>query len=203
MFDRASDLWRKLAHRPAPIQPAASAVEDDRRVWVRRHVSMETQVTPTSDAGGPSLSAHILNVSSGGIQLLVRWAFGPGDLLTVELPTHPGEPPVTVLACVAHSRPEGEMEWVVGCRFSAELGDADLAALGATRSKASSDNRNWSRLSLSCESRLPVRGGRRGHAARGDRVEHFPRRRRSVRRSGHPGGCPARAELSPPAAARS
>ncbi len=38
------------------------------------------------------------------------------------------------------------MEWVVGCRFSAELGDADLAALGASRSKASSsDNRSWAR----------------------------------------------------------
>ena len=54
---------------------------------------------------------------------------------------------MTVLACVAHSRPEGETEWVVGCRFSAELSAADLAAFGAARSKsAAPDNRSWSRF---------------------------------------------------------
>ena len=69
MFDRASALWRKLTHQPVPIRPAAQAVEDDRRVWVRRHVSIDTRVTPASGEGEPSLSARILDVSSGGIQL--------------------------------------------------------------------------------------------------------------------------------------
>ncbi len=147
MFDRTSALWRKLTHQPAPIRPAAQAVEDDRRVWVRRHVRIDTRVTPTSSAGEASLSARILDVSSGGIKLVAPWAFGPGDLLTVELPARPGQPPVTVLACVAHSQPEGEAEWVVGCRFSAELSAADLAAFGAARCKsAAPDNRTWSRF---------------------------------------------------------
>ena len=57
MFDRASALWRKLTHQPVPIRPAAQAVEDDRRVWVRRHVSIDTRVTPASGEGEPSLSA--------------------------------------------------------------------------------------------------------------------------------------------------
>ena len=54
---------------------------------------------------------------------------------------------MTVLACVAHSQPSGDAEWVVGCRFSAELGADDLAAFGAARSKSGhADNRSWSRF---------------------------------------------------------
>ena len=91
MFDRASALWQKLTQRRANKHAAAGVAEDDRRVWVRRHVSIETRVTPTGDESEPSLDARILDVSSGGIKLLVRWAFGPGDLLTVELPSRPGD----------------------------------------------------------------------------------------------------------------
>ena len=143
MLDRAAALWRRLTHQPAPAGPLA---DEDRRIWVRRHVSVETRVTPTSGGGESPLPARIVDVSSGGLKLVVCWAFGPGDLLTVELPAGPGETSVTVLACVAHSRPEGEKEWVVGCRFSAELSEADLAALGAARTRsAPPDSRNWSR----------------------------------------------------------
>ena len=53
----------------------------------------------------------------------------------MELPPSTGEPSISVLACVVHSQPEGDAEWVLGCRFSAELNDADLAAFGAVRSK--------------------------------------------------------------------
>ena len=127
-----------------------AAAEDDRRIWVRRHVNVETRITPTSSDGEPSLVARILDVSSGGVKLVVRWAFGPGDLLTLELPACDGQPSVTVLACVAHSQPQGEAEWVIGCRFTAELSDADLAAFGASRSKSVlPDSRNWSRFA--CE----------------------------------------------------
>jgi hypothetical protein len=146
VFDRAASLWRKLTHHRAAVRPSAAIAEEDRRLWVRRHVSIETQVTPTSGAGEPPLSARILDVSSGGIKLLVRWAFGPGDLLTVELPSRAGGPSVTVLACVAHSQLAREAEWVVGCRFSAELSEADLATFGAFRSKSAlPDSRTWSR----------------------------------------------------------
>jgi hypothetical protein len=113
---------------------------------------VDTRVTPTSGEGEPSLHARILDVSSGGVRLLVRWAFGQGDLLTLELPAGESEPAVTVLACVVHSQPAGEAEWVIGCRFSAELSDADLTALGATRSRpAIPDSRNWSRFPCSVQ----------------------------------------------------
>jgi len=147
VFDRAASLWRKLKHQPTTWQPDAATAEEDRRVWVRRHVSAETRVAPASGDGEASLTARIVNVSAGGIKLVVRWAFGPGDLLTVDLPSGEGEPAVTVLACVAYAHPSDDGEWTIGCRFSAELNDAELAAFGATRSKSAlPDSRNWSRF---------------------------------------------------------
>ena len=147
MFQRAASVWRKLTHQPVPVRPSdAAAAEEDRRVWVRRQVRIETRVTPSAEDETP-LSARILDVSSGGVKLLVGRAFQPGDLLTLELPSRAGAPSVTVLACVAHSQSEGEQEWSLGCRFSAELSEADLAAFGAVRSKSVlPDSRTWSRF---------------------------------------------------------
>jgi c-di-GMP-binding flagellar brake protein YcgR len=160
VFERATSLWHRLTHQPAPDLPgAAQATEENRRVWVRRHVSVETRITPTSGDGEPPVDARILDISSGGMKLMVRWAFGPGDLLTLELPARDGEPSVTVLACVAHSRAEGETEWVIGCRFSAEMSDADLAAFGASRTRSvTPDGRNWSRFACEVKAVYTVLG---------------------------------------------
>jgi hypothetical protein len=141
VFERAASLWRRLTRKPAHAHAAA---EDDRRVWVRRHVSVETQVAAAD--GGPATPARIVDVSSGGVQLRIGRDFEAGELLTLELPSRAGEPPATVLACVAHTRPDGDSGWVIGCRFSAKLSDADLSALGAGRSRSAlPDSRNWSR----------------------------------------------------------
>jgi c-di-GMP-binding flagellar brake protein YcgR len=151
VFERATSLWRRLTHQPAPSHAAAAlAEEEERRVWVRRHVSIETRVTPASGEDETGLSARILDVSSGGVKIQLSRSFEAGDLLTLELPAAAGSPLVTVLACVAHSRATDEGEWIVGCRFSAELSEADLAAFGASRTKSPlPDGRNWSRFT--CE----------------------------------------------------
>jgi c-di-GMP-binding flagellar brake protein YcgR len=148
VFDRAASLWNRLTQKPAWQGPGAGqTAEEDRRLQVRRHVRVETKVTPAAAEAEPSLSARILDVSSGGVKLVVGRAFEQGDLLTLELPAPAGGPAVSVLACVVHAQREGDEEWVLGCRFSAELNDADLAAFGAVRAKpVEPDGRNWSRF---------------------------------------------------------
>ena len=147
MFERAASLWNRLTQKPAWESPGAGRIaEEDRRFRARHPVSMETKVTPVGGAEAP-LSARILDVSSGGIKLAVGRALEQGDLLTLELPTTAGESSVSVLACVVHVQPEGDAEWILGCRFSAELNESDLAAFGAARSKPDGDDgRNWSRF---------------------------------------------------------
>jgi c-di-GMP-binding flagellar brake protein YcgR len=148
VFERAASLWNRLTQKPAWESPGAGqTAEEDRRLRARHPVGLETKVTPAAGAAESSFSARILDVSSGGVKLAVCRPFEQGDLLTVELPAAADEPSVSVLACVVRAQPEGDAEWVLGCRFSAELNDADLAAFGAARSKPDdSDGRNWSRF---------------------------------------------------------
>jgi hypothetical protein len=151
VFERAASLWSRLTQKSAWENPGGGLVaEEDRRLRARHPVSIEAKVTPAGGEAEPFLNARILDVSPGGVKLVVGRAFEQGDLLTLELPAPAGEPAVSVLACVVHAQPEGDAEWVLGCRFSAELDDADLTAFGGARSKpAKSDGRNWSRFA--CE----------------------------------------------------
>src|SRR5436309_3363082 len=61
--------------------------------------------------------------------------------------------PSTVLACVVHCTLETGGEWSVGCTFSRELSDADLAEFGARRPKPPTpgDARSWVRFSCSVQ----------------------------------------------------
>jgi c-di-GMP-binding flagellar brake protein YcgR len=148
VFDRAASLWNRLTQKPVwQGSGAGKTAEEDRRLQDRRPVSVEMKVTPAIGEPETTLRARVLNVSSGGVQLVVGRPFEQGDLLTLELPAPVGDSFVSVLACVIHARPEGDAEWVIGCRFSAELDDSDLAAFGAVPSKAEEpDGRNWSRF---------------------------------------------------------
>ncbi len=148
MFDRAASLWNRLTQKPAwGASGAGSTAEEDRRVRSRHNVELRTTVTPAAgDAEAPT-PARILDVSSSGVKMAVGRSFEEGDLLTLELPSSANGGAVSVLACVVHARQEGEAEWILGCRFSAELNDADLEAFGAVRTKpAEPDGRNWSRF---------------------------------------------------------
>ena len=147
MFQRAASLWNRLTRKPASGTLATALAEEDRRLWDRREVNVETRVTPAAGEAETSLNARILDVSSGGVRVEVGRRFEPGDLLTLELPPSENTPPTTVLACVVHCQADADGRWVLGCRFSAELSDADLAAFGAVRQRPDlSDGRNWSRF---------------------------------------------------------
>jgi c-di-GMP-binding flagellar brake protein YcgR len=142
VFKRAASLWNRLTHRPA----SGALAEEDRRLWVRRHVSVETRVTPATGEAETPLPARILDVSSGGARLEVGRFFEPGDLLSLELPPQDGSSSVTVLACVVYSQAVGDDRHILGCRFSAELSAADLATFGASKTRPDVlDSRNWSR----------------------------------------------------------
>ncbi len=147
MFQRTASLWNRLTRQPASNTLASALAEEDRRLWDRREVNVETRVTPAAGEAETSLSARILDVSSGGVRVEVGRRFQPGDLLTLEPPPRDNTPHTTVLACVVYCQANDQDRWVLGCRFSAELGDADLAAFGASKQRPDLlDGRNWSRF---------------------------------------------------------
>jgi c-di-GMP-binding flagellar brake protein YcgR len=145
MFRQTYSLWRRLTGRSEPTP--AVAEKDDRRLWLRYRTNLQTYYEPAnSRAGEGRLSAQIRDISLAGVQLVVDRECKPGNLLTVELPTPEGETR-SVLACVVHARKTAEREWTVGCSFSRELEEDDLASFQAARQPAApDDSRHWERF---------------------------------------------------------
>ena len=71
----------------------------------------------------------MLNISAGGVALVVDHDVRAGALLSAELHAPDGKAVVTILACVVHVIVESERERVLGCNFIQELSDADLQSL--------------------------------------------------------------------------
>lgn len=105
----------------------ATAIE--RRAWVRYTSNWEASCQGTGalkDAGWPG---KVLDISLGGIGLILRHRFPPGAPLTVELKSPRGKPPRIVSVRVMHSRPvivEGDPSWLIGCAFMRNLTEEEL-----------------------------------------------------------------------------
>jgi hypothetical protein len=112
--------------------PIVKAPMLERRAWVRYASSCEVacqSVGALKDAGWPG---KVLDVSLGGIGLLLRHRFPPGAPLVVELKKANSQFHRTVSVRVMHSRPviaEGDHCWLVGCAFSQPLSEKELQEL--------------------------------------------------------------------------
>ena len=105
----------------------AAAIE--RRAWVRYASNWEASCQgkgSLKDAGWPG---KVLDISIGGVGLILRHRFPPGAPLTVELKSPSGKSPRTFSVRVMHSRPvivEGDPCWLVGCAFRRNLTEEEL-----------------------------------------------------------------------------
>jgi len=113
-------------HLQSPIVKAPML---ERRAWVRYASSCEVACQSSGslkDAGWPG---KVLDVSLGGIGLLLRHRFPPGAPLIVELKRTGSHFHRTVAVRVMHSRPviaQGDACWLVGCAFSRHLTEEEL-----------------------------------------------------------------------------
>ena len=71
----------------------------------------------------------MLNISAGGVAMIVQHEVRAGALLSAELHAPAGQTVVTILACVVHVIAQSGHERVLGCNFIQELGENDLKAL--------------------------------------------------------------------------
>jgi c-di-GMP-binding flagellar brake protein YcgR len=131
----------------APDPSSSSTAEAERRVWVRYPCKVQVNYQAPSTDEGETYAAQVIDISRGGIGLLVNEEFRTGQFLSVELPVPSPEGITCVLAYVLHATPRPDGRWLVGCSFSAELDDNDLAAFGARRLKPPQDDqRGWVRF---------------------------------------------------------
>ncbi len=134
MLQRTRSLLKRLMR-------SGAAPADDRRRW-ERFPSHGTARVHLSVHDDDTVAALIRDVSRGGVSLGIDRFVDRGTMLRIDLPNSL----TAVLACVAHVRPKPDGKFILGCKFSMELSDADLDALGAKREKPKeADQRAWER----------------------------------------------------------
>lgn len=101
----------------------------DRRVYVRHPWNVEMAGYQVMAPRHEQWNAKVLDISSGGIGLLVDCRFENGTLLSLELPSTAGKAPFTMLVRVVHITAQSADRWVVGCSFAAELSEDKLREL--------------------------------------------------------------------------
>jgi hypothetical protein len=142
-------FWRWLTGQSMPEMSLSSTEgsTEERRVWLRYAANLNVRCGEVIGEKDNGVSAEICDISQGGIQIIAPRRFEPGALLSVELPSTTGEKAMAMLACVVRTQPHGESEWKMGCRFSSELSEHQLNALGAARTRPSEpDPRGWERF---------------------------------------------------------
>ena len=112
--------------------PSMNASGVECRVYDRHSCEIPASCRPTSGGGtghGSRWTATILDISLGGIRLLLPRRFEPRAILTIELSGKRGEHTWTGLARVVHVAPQKDASWILGCKFFSPLSDDELQGL--------------------------------------------------------------------------
>jgi hypothetical protein len=101
----------------------------DCRRWTRFPCNVNTVCYSCDTAPGERRSGRILNISAGGIGLLLRCQFSEGTLLHFELPHDMNLADPNVLVRVVRVMQQGDRNWFLGCEFADQLSEEELRAL--------------------------------------------------------------------------
>ncbi len=147
MFERTFSFWRRLiGTSQGDADRGGTAVQEDRRLWVRYQSDLEARVQLTQQDQAERVSAQVRDISIGGANLITEHAFQPGQILSLELPAAVGDDLQVVLACVVRVVPLRDGTWSLGCVFARELSAEDLENVGAEKAKPTpGDQRTWLR----------------------------------------------------------
>jgi hypothetical protein len=101
----------------------------ERRAWVRIAVNIDVACRwpgGTKDSGWPG---RVVDISVGGVGLLLRHRFEKGSELLIEIASRAGAFRRTVRARVCHARmviASGDPRWLLGCTFAEPLSEEEL-----------------------------------------------------------------------------
>lgn len=114
------------ASQPASA-PRHSAL--DRRAWVRFTCDLEVACAPTEEDPEILWPARVVNVSQGGVGLLLSRRFEPDTLLQVEvqIPQKGFSRPMIVQ--VKHVTGHNYGGWLMGCSFTQPLDEDEVRQL--------------------------------------------------------------------------
>ncbi len=101
----------------------------DQRTWVRFPCHARATYQPVKDPEASAVQAEVLNISAGGVALLVAEPVELGALLNLELRDESGQFRLCLLGCVVRLSGQGGLDWVLGCNLIRELSHQELKAL--------------------------------------------------------------------------
>jgi hypothetical protein len=117
-----AELRRFRAQRLRPRGP-------DNRRWVRFPCDVETACYTRETAPGERWPARVLNISAGGVGLLLPCQFAEGTLLFFEVPPVAGLPAGRVLVRIVRTAGQADGNWFLGCEFARRLSAQELGEL--------------------------------------------------------------------------
>src|SRR5437868_6293084 len=126
--------------KPAPSagNGKASSSDAERRAWVRYPCHLDIVYwKSTGSATEACRSARVLDISAGGVCMLLNRPFEPGTVLTLQLENAEQGCTRTLLVHVVHVRPYSHSEWMVGCAFDSKVSEEDARALADWSRQAS------------------------------------------------------------------
>jgi hypothetical protein len=103
--------------------------EIDSRRWVRFPCNVETVCWTSETVPGEQRPARVVNISPGGIGLLLPCEFRQGTLLRFQMPTEATQPGREMLVRVVRAIEHATGYWFHGCEFANRLGDEELGLL--------------------------------------------------------------------------
>ena len=112
-----------------PSLGLAKLLPADRRTAARYSVAADASEPPVLDEHGAPLTAEVLNISAGGIRMLISKRVEPGEILKLELPSKDQWGVMKLLARVLHVERHASGSWEVGCTFTRRLKDLELVAV--------------------------------------------------------------------------
>jgi head-tail adaptor len=164
MFERTFSFWQRLIGKTHPdAEGGGTAVQEDRRLWVRYEANLEARVQLSQQSRAERVGARVRNISVGGASLVTDRPFQAGQILSLELPST-GDEQQVVLACVVRVAPLVDAAWSLGCVFARELSAQDLEKVGAQKAKpADDDQRTWVRYDCTSTATYQRIGEENGH----------------------------------------
>jgi hypothetical protein len=94
-----------------------------------RHFSSDLKAAYQHLEESQKFSSDVVDMSLGGIDLLVPQLEEAGTVLSLELASASGSPRCTMLACVVRTTTQGPHQFVLGCTFLRELAEEEFRAL--------------------------------------------------------------------------
>jgi hypothetical protein len=110
------------------LDSAGQTIDDERRAFRRVTCDLDTTCQPS-----PGQPAHVVDISAGGVALVLVRRLEPGAMLSVRLACSDEESTRTLFLRVVHLVPHADGSWRLGRAFASELTEKELQAFQAKR----------------------------------------------------------------------